>query len=125
MAMNRVQFQRGMSLTEFSKCCGTEVACEAALVQQRGGSGFVCIRCSGATAQTFRRVGVLYHQCCNCGRQTSVRVGTLFAHSRLPLTKLFLAIYLLVKIKPNLAASDLTLHVNVCTGQRGVSITSR
>ena len=114
MAMNRVQFQRGMSLTVFLKRYGTEAACEAALVQERWGSGFVCVRCSGSAAQTFRRAGVLYHQCCDCGRQTSVRAGTLFAHSRLPLTKWFLAIYLLVQTKTNLAALELTRHLNVC-----------
>lgn len=114
MAMNRVQFQKGLSLATFLKQYGTEDACEAVLVRQRWGAGFACAGCGGSAAQKFRRAGVLYHECRSCGRQTSVRAGTLFAHSRLPLTKWFLAIYLLVQTKTNLAALELMRHLNVC-----------
>lgn len=114
MVMNRVQFQKGLSLATFLKQYGTEDACEAALVRQRWGAGFACARCGDSAAQKFRRAGALYQECRSCGRQTSVHAGTLFAHSRLPLTKWFLAIYLLVQTKTNLAGLVLMRYLNVC-----------
>jgi hypothetical protein len=40
MAMNRVQFQRGLSMTEFMNQYGTDAQCEAALVAARWPQGF-------------------------------------------------------------------------------------
>lgn len=115
MAKNSVQFQRGMSLAEFLRRFGTEAQCEAALVQQRWGGGFCCDRCGGAGFRSFRRGTLLYRECSGCGRQVSVLVGTLFEHSRLPLTKWFLALYLLTQSKTNVAALELTRHLDVCS----------
>ncbi len=45
--MNRVQFQPGMSLTEFLEQYGTESQCEAAVEKSRWPNGFVCPECQG------------------------------------------------------------------------------
>jgi hypothetical protein len=37
-----VQFQRGLSLAEFTARCGTEALCVDALARQRWPGGFVC-----------------------------------------------------------------------------------
>ena len=42
MPMNRVQFQKGLSLPEFMDRYGTEEQCEQALVAARWPGGFVC-----------------------------------------------------------------------------------
>ena len=42
MPMNRVQFQKGLSLPEFMDRYGTEEQCEQALVATRWPAGFVC-----------------------------------------------------------------------------------
>lgn len=60
MAMYRVRFQKEFSLATFLKQYGTEEACEAAVVRQLWGAGFVCTRCRCSAAQKFRRAGVLY-----------------------------------------------------------------
>ena len=48
MAMNRIQFQAGMSMPVFFRLYGTEPQCEAALFQSRWPSGFCCPRCGPA-----------------------------------------------------------------------------
>jgi Transposase zinc-ribbon domain len=44
MAMNRVQFQRGLPMAEFMDRYGTQEKCEAALTASRWPTGFVCPR---------------------------------------------------------------------------------
>ncbi len=114
MAMNRVQFQSGLSLPAFLARYGTESACEKALFAARWPQGFKCSRCSATRATTFMRRGQTHWQCASCHHQTSLRAGTLFAHTRLPLTTWFLALYLLTQSKTNMAALELTRHLGVC-----------
>ncbi len=47
MAMNRIQFQPGLSLAGFLQQYGTEAACARALRRARWPKGFVCPRCGG------------------------------------------------------------------------------
>ena len=107
MPMNRVQFQPGLSLPEFLHSYGTEAACEQALAQARWPAGFVCPRCAGANAHRFQRFGQAYWQCRTCRAQTSLRAGTVFASSKLPLTTWFLALYLISQSKNAIAALEL------------------
>ena len=108
MAMNRVQFQRGMSWRDVQSRYGSEAACEAELTQMRWPEGFVCPRCGGGTASLFRHRGKPLWQCGGCRRQTSLVAGTMFAHSRLPLTVWFQAIWLLTQSKNNVVALELS-----------------
>ena len=45
MAINRIQFQPGMSLAEFLNRFGTEAQCAEAIRQARWPEGFRCPRC--------------------------------------------------------------------------------
>ena len=45
MGINRVQFQKGLSMGEFMNRYGTEEKCHAAVVAQRWPNGFVCPEC--------------------------------------------------------------------------------
>jgi hypothetical protein len=47
MAMNRIQFQPGMSVFEFFEKFGTEAQCEAAVEYARWPEGFRCPLCGG------------------------------------------------------------------------------
>ena len=47
MAINRIQFQSGLSLPEFMELYGTEEICEAALEKTRSPDGFQFPRCDG------------------------------------------------------------------------------
>ena len=62
MAMNRVQFQPGLSMAEFVARYGSDGNCEAALIESRWPKGFVCPSCGGGHSSSFRREGRLYFQ---------------------------------------------------------------
>ena len=93
---------------------GTEVQCEVALVRARWPSGFVCPECGESAHSTFLADGRRYWQCAHCRTQTTVRSGTLFHASKLPLTVWFQAIYLVTQNKSNLSALSLKRHLGVC-----------
>jgi ribosomal protein L37AE/L43A len=113
MAMNRVQFQRGLSMAEFMDQYGTDAQCEAALVASRWPQGFACPACGGPASCSFRREGRLYWQCASCRHQCSVISGTIFESSKLPLTRWFLAMHLLTQAKNNISALELKRHLGV------------
>lgn len=113
MAMNRVQFQPGLSLPAFLAEYGSEDQCESALEAARWPDGFVCPRCAGQGCSKFYRHGQAYWQCSQCRHQSSLRSGTVFEHSRLPLRTWLLAMYLLGQSKTNLSALELMRHLGV------------
>lgn len=55
MAMNRVQFQGGLSMTEFMRLYGTQRQCEKALEASRWPKGFVCPECQDTRFSLFER----------------------------------------------------------------------
>lgn len=99
MAMNRVQFQAGLSLPAFLTRYGSERQCEQALEASRWPQGFACPRCTGTAHSRFQRNGATYWQCSACHRQTSLRSGTVMDNSKLPLRSWFLGMYLLGQSK--------------------------
>lgn len=111
MARNRVQFQKGLSLRRFLDRYGTEEQCHAALVAWRWPEGFVCPRCGGRE-HGFCGPRRLF-QCSACRHQTSVRAGTLFQASKLPLRTWFLAMHLLAQSKNDIAALELMRQLGV------------
>jgi hypothetical protein len=52
-------------------------------------------------------------QCSGCRHQASVKAGTIFAASKLPLTRWFLAIYLMARSKNDIAALELMRQLGV------------
>jgi transposase-like protein len=113
MAYTPIQFQQGMSLPDFFKAFGTDAACCEAVLRARWPSGFTCPRCGGATHCILFSLGRPLFQCHGCHRQTSLTAGTLFASTKLPLTKWFLAIYLISQAKTGLSALQLKRDVGV------------
>jgi ribosomal protein L37AE/L43A len=111
MSKNAVQFQKGMSLSEFQAQFGTDVQCEEALFAWRWPDDFVCPEC-GHTGYCILERGL--YQCDRCRRQTSLTAGTLFAYTKLPLTTWFLAIYLLTQSKNGMSALALSRQLGVC-----------
>jgi hypothetical protein len=55
MAMNRVQFQKGLSMTEFNALYGNEDACHAAVERARWPHGLSQVRASRMPALRARR----------------------------------------------------------------------
>jgi len=114
MAMNRVQFQRGLSMAEFLNQYGREAQCEAALESMRWPDGFRCPECGDARHLVFHRDGMKYWQCRACHSQTSLTAGTIFQATKLPLTLWFLAMHLMTQSKNNVSALELMRHLGVC-----------
>lgn len=113
MAINAVQFQPGLSMTDFIAQYGTEAKCYRALYRARWPHGFCCPTCAPPSRSRFRREGRMYYQCRACRHQTTLISGTLFEGSKLPLRTWFLALYLLTATKTNLSALELKRYLGV------------
>ena len=82
---------------------------------EHAGQGFVSPRCAGRRySRCANRYGERLWQCSTCRHQTSLISDTLFASTKLPLTRWFLAFYLLTQSKTNMAALELMRHLGVC-----------
>jgi transposase-like protein len=111
--INGIQFQKGLSLANFMALYGTEAQCEAALIRARWPEGFVCPHCGHRHGYGFRHGKNAVWQCSACPHQTSLRSGTLMAHSRLSLRTWMLAIYLITQSKTNIAALALRRQLGI------------
>jgi ribosomal protein L37AE/L43A len=113
MSINRVQFQKGLSIAEFLERYGSEDKCHAALVALRWPDGFICPDCGCTQHCTFVRKGRQYWQCSACRTQFTVTCGTVFQATKLPLTRWFLAMHLMTQSKNNVSALELKRHLGV------------
>ena len=113
MAMNRIQFQAGLSLPSFLEQYGTEAQCEAALELARWADGFRCPACGEAAHYVLKGKTHKSFQCQGCRLQTSLIAGTLFQSTHLALTVWFLAIYLVSQAKTGLSALALKRQLGV------------
>lgn len=113
MVINHVQFQKGLSMAEFMDKYGTQSKCHAALVASRWPNGFRCPCCGDERHATFVRENRQYWQCHRCRHQTTVKAGTIFEATKLPLTRWFLAMHLMTQAKNNVSALELKRHLGV------------
>ena len=113
MARNRVQFQKGLSEADFDKSYGTEEQCHAALVAWRWPAGFECPDCCGHNHCVVTRQARRLFQCNACRKQTSVKAGTIFASSKLPLRIWFKAIYHVTQSKKGISSIELSRRLGI------------
>jgi ribosomal protein L37AE/L43A len=113
MPQNPIQFQKGMSLNRFIDQYGTEEKCHQALEKARWGQGYTCSKCGAKEHTVFYRKGNKIWQCQHHKHQTTVRSGTLFHASRLPLQKWFMAMYFMTQSKTNVSALALMRLIGV------------
>lgn len=111
MARNAIQMQKGLSLTKFLELYGTDAKCEAAVKAWRWPDGFVCPHC-GSKDHAVVGARDLY-LCHGCRTQTSLKSGTIFAHTLLPLTKWFQGMYLLTQSKNSISGLELARQLGV------------
>lgn len=112
MKKNTVQFQKGLSFSDFLKDYGDDSQCFDALVKMRWPSGFECPKCGSKAYCRLKQRSALF-QCNACRTQTSVMAGTIFHSTKLPLTKWFLAIYLMTQSKNGISQLELARQVGV------------
>ena len=113
MARNAIQFQKGLSLSEFQRLYGSEEQCEAALEKARWPVGFRCPRCEGhehglVYGRRFKR-----YQCRICRYQATLTAGTIMQATKLPLTTWFQAFYLIGQAKTGISSLELSRHLDV------------
>jgi transposase-like protein len=111
MARNPIQFQDGMSLNDLTRAFGTEEQCEAAVRTWRWPDGFVCPRCGGRehTITGERRL----HECHACRLQTSLKAGTIFEHTLIPLSKWFQAMWLITQSKDSISTLSMARQLDL------------
>jgi ribosomal protein L37AE/L43A len=108
---NKVQFQKGYSLSEFMKNYGTEDQCRKALFQWRWPQGYVCPECGEQSYCTLKTRAI--YQCNRCHHQHSLISGTIFSATKLSLTTWFLAIHLITQAKTGISALSLRRQLGV------------
>lgn len=113
MAFNRIQFQHGMSIPEFTSSFGTEEQCAEVVRQARWPQGFRCPRCDSPDHYVVGHGARKLFQCRSCRHQTSLTAGSLMEHTKLPLTTWFLAIYLISQAKTGLSSLALKRQLGV------------
>jgi len=111
MAKNKVQFQKGVSLSEFLKNYGSEEQCFDALAKWRWPDGFRCSRCNNDKYCQLK--GRKLYQCNRCHHQTSITSDTIFASTKLPLSTWFLGIYFITQDKKGISALSLRRHLGI------------
>ena len=82
-----------ISVFDFLELFPTEEAAIAHLESLRWGDTIVCPHCE--SERTTRQKQHPYHQCKDCRKKFTVRTGTIFERSHIPLHKWFFAIYMM------------------------------
>ena len=99
---------KGLPLGTFLKRFSTEVACQEYLADQRWKGGYVCPKCGSRQGY---RLGNGRYQCTQCRHQVSVTAGTVLHKTHMPLTKWFLAFYLVCQDKRGISAVQLSTQL--------------
>lgn len=111
MSKYTVQFQKGMSLQQFLNEFGSEEQCQQAVYQMRWPNGYRCPSCGHHSHCQLHSRALI--ECHRCHHQASLTAGTVMAHTKLPLTQWFLAMYLLTQSKTGISAMELKRHLGV------------
>jgi transposase-like protein len=90
----------------------TEEKCVAHLAAIRWPNGPVCQHCLATDKVSFIKARNVFW-CGHCKKQFSVRVGTIFEESRLPLNKWFAAIWLATSHKKGISSVQLAKDIGV------------
>jgi transposase-like protein len=101
----KIQFQEGISLTEFMSQYGTEEQCTEALFNMKWPQGYRCKHCNNGGYCYITQDKIF--RCTNCKRGTTLKSGTVFQNSNLALTVWFQAIYLITQSKHGISAMEL------------------
>jgi transposase-like protein len=100
-----------MDLVKLVEQFGSEDKCASYLEELRWPDGVNCPRCSGEKISRIKTRRQFESDACRY--QFSVRVGTLFQDSKLPLWKWFLAVYVMGESKKGVSANQLKRMLGV------------
>jgi len=100
-----------ISFFEWQSHFQTEHDCLIYLQELKWPNGFICPQCGHDHAHVIQTRSL--HQCSACQHQTSVKAGTLFHRSHLPLRKWFWGIYFIGSDKGGISAMRLSKLIEV------------
>jgi len=100
------------SLFDLYKAFPDEEACAKHLEELRWPSGIVCPHC-GRTRKFHRITRGNIYKCADCEKEFSVRKGTIFEESRLPLQKWFAATWLITANRKGISSLQLSREIGV------------
>ena len=100
------------SLLAMMEVFSDEETCAQHLEKLRWPKGIVC-PCCGSTRKVYRLERGHTYKCADCHNQFSVRKGTIFEESRLPLRKWFAAAWLLTSNRKGIPSTQLAREIGV------------
>ena len=113
MPQNKIQYQEGMSISEFIDAFGTDEKCELALEQTRWPDGFRCPNCSSEHFGEIHDKRRKRFQCKDCRHQTTVTAGTIFDSTKLRLSIWYQAMFLISTAKNGISAMEMGRSLGV------------
>lgn len=99
------------SLLEFTEVFNKEQDCLDYLKKIRWSEGEYCPYCGCSKIYTFK--DKKNYKCADCRKRFSIKVGTIFEDTKVPLRKWFLAIYLLTAHKKGISSLQLSRDLQV------------
>src|SRR2546426_7117660 len=111
MASRKPTFTQDVNLVQLIEDFGSEDKCRAYLEALRWPNGVHCTRCGSAKISRIKARDQF--DCDSCRYQFSVRAGTIFHDSHLPLWKWFLAVYVMGESKKGVSANQLKRMLGV------------
>jgi transposase-like protein len=100
------------SIIEFQKVFGTDEACRLYLEEQRWGGTPACPHCGSTDVCRFK-TDVKIFKCRDCRKKFSVTVGTVYQDRKLPLHKIFLAVYILSTHSKGISSLQLASFLDI------------
>ncbi len=104
--------QEMTNLIEFYNRFNDEQTCRDYLEKARWGDKITCPHC-GIIGNAYKYKDGRLFKCKDCRKQFTVRVGTIFEDSKLPLQKWFLAIYLATSLKKGISSIQLSKYLGI------------
>ena len=99
------------SLLELTEAFPTEKSCIEHLARLRWPRGVICPLCG--ESRQFYTVRSVKYKCADCKKEFSVRKGTIFEESRLPLRKWFIAAWLMSSHRKGIPSTELAREIGV------------
>lgn len=99
------------TLAEFLEYFKDEETCRKHFAAIRFRNGEYCPHCGHTVIYTF--AGGKRYRCAKCKQDFTIKTGTVFGESKLPLKKWFIAIYLLSTTSKGISSVQLAKHVGV------------
>lgn len=103
----------GINLINFYKQFPDEQACRDFLQNARWGGTTTCPKCGVANTKIYKLKDNRLLKCATCRQPFSVRVGTVFEDSAIPLQSWFLAIYLCTSLKKGISSVQLAKYLGI------------